>query len=637
MKINNITIKGFGKLQNTMLNFSKRINVIYGKNEAGKSTAHNFIKSMFFGIKNKKSRSSLTQKEKFEPWDNKQAYEGSLKFSYQEKEYIIYRSFGNDINIFEIYDADTNEKIEQPEIFLSKVLSNLTVTSFDNTISIGQLKSPTDTGMAEELRRFISNVNTSGDISINSLAAIEYLKLQKQDFENKQIKDATVNYTKILGNIRNAERELSSDEYKIKLPEINKKISDNKNVININSSEISKLEEEIKAETTKLKENGFESKNDIDVIKAETNKIYNEYSDLRNTLKRATIIITNIFIITCGLALSILNTIFLVVTYPNIGSAFNISYIAPIFTKYFVFLNLPTNIMTTIIVILYVLAVFLLLSGIITLINNSQGNKKVDDMTYVLSEIFNHQINTNIVSEESMNQFNEHIENMYETYNNIADKKIKIKQLTKENTELITEQENLKSEIQDQQRLQFEIEQKIDKINQLREDAEKIKKDIAYNDEIQKEIDSLNLSIDLLNELSTKVKIMFGSYINKNASEYLKGITNNKYDSLNVDNALNITINSNNRIIQLEQLSTGTIDQIYLAVRLAIANIINGTNERLPLVFDDCFAMYDDERVKSTLDWLINNYNGQIIIFTCHNREEVILDQLGVDFNRIII
>lgn len=637
MKINNITIKGFGKLQNISLDFSKRINIIYGKNEAGKSTAHSFIKSIFFGIKNKKSRSSLTQKEKFEPWENKNTYEGSLKFSYQDKEYIIHRSFGNDINIFEIYDTKTSEKIEQPEMFLSKVLSNLTVTSFDNTISIGQLKSPTDTGMTDELRKFISNVNTSGDISINSLAAIEFLKLQKQDFENKQIKDATVQYTKILGNIRNAEKELSSDEYKNKLPEINKKISDNKNVININSNEISKLEEEIKVETTKLKENGFEFKNDIDVIKAETNKIYNEYSDLRNTLKRATIFITNIFIIVCGLALSILNTIFLVVTYPNIGSAFNISYIAPIFTKYFAFLNLPTNIMTAIIVILYILAIFLLLSGIISLINNSQGNKKVDDMTYVLSEIFNHQINTNIVSEESMNLFNEHIENMYETYNNISDKKSKIKQLTKENTELITEQEKLKTEIQDQQRLQFEIEQKIDKINQLREDAEKIKKDIAYNDDIQKEIDSLNLSIDLLNELSTKVKIMFGSYINKNASEYLKGITNDKYDSLNVDNALNITINSNDRIIQLEQLSTGTIDQIYLAVRLAIANIINGTNEKLPLIFDDCFAMYDDERVKSTLDWLVNNYPGQIIIFTCHKREEAVLEQLGIDFNKISI
>ena len=637
MKINNINIKGFGKLQNSSLDFSKRINVVYGKNEAGKSTAHNFIKSMFFGIKNKKTRSSITAKEKYEPWENKSTYEGNLKFTYLEREYIIYRSFGKDINIFEIYDNRTKEKIAEPEMFLTKVLSNLTETSFDNTISIGQLKSPTDIGMAEELRKFIANANTSGNISINTIAGIEYLKLQKQDFENKQIKDATINYTKLLGNIRNAERELSTDEYKNKLPDINKKIEQNSNVIQINTNEISKLQEEIKVETMKLKENGFEGKNDIDTIKAETNKIYSEYSDLRNTLKRATIIITNVFVILCGLGLSILNTIFLVVTYPNIGSAFNISNITPIFTRYFWFLNFPTNVMTVVIVVLYIIALILLLSGIISLINNAQGNKKIDDMTYVLSEIFNHQINTNIVSEESMDLFNEHIESMYQLFNSISDKKLKIKQLNSENTELHSSQEILKSEIQDQQRLQFEIEQKVDKINQLREDAEKVKKEISFNDDIQKEIDSLNLSIDLLNELSSKVQVMFGSYINKNASDYIKGITNNKYDSLNVDNALNITVNSNNRIISLEQLSTGTIDQIYLAVRLAIADIINGANEKLPLIFDDCFAMYDDDRIKLTLKWLIDNYEGQLIIFTCHNREETILNQLGIDFNKITI
>ena len=141
----------------------------------------------------------------------------------------------------------------------------------------------------------------------------------------------------------------------------------------------------------------------------------------------------------------------------------------------------------------------------------------------------------------------------------------------------------------------------------------------------------------MLNELSNKVKVMFGTYINDNASKYIDGITNGIYNSINVDNAFNITVNTKERIVPIEQLSSGTIDQMYLAIRLSIAKVINGTNEILPLIFDDCFALYDDDRLAQTLKWLPQNYYGQILIFTCHTREKDILMRQNQDFNLIEI
>ena len=55
MQINNLKINGFGKLKDKEINLEDGINVIYGKNEAGKSTLLKFITSMFYGLSKNKN------------------------------------------------------------------------------------------------------------------------------------------------------------------------------------------------------------------------------------------------------------------------------------------------------------------------------------------------------------------------------------------------------------------------------------------------------------------------------------------------------------------------------------------------------------------------------------------------------
>ena len=56
MKLLELHIEGFGKFHNKTISFHDGMNVIYGKNEAGKSTLHTFIRGMLFGIERGRGR-----------------------------------------------------------------------------------------------------------------------------------------------------------------------------------------------------------------------------------------------------------------------------------------------------------------------------------------------------------------------------------------------------------------------------------------------------------------------------------------------------------------------------------------------------------------------------------------------------
>ena len=78
------------------------------------------------------------------------------------------------------------------------------------------------------------------------------------------------------------------------------------------------------------------------------------------------------------------------------------------------------------------------------------------------------------------------------------------------------------------------------------------------------------------------------------------------------------------------------MDQVYLALRLAAAQMIQADYpERMPLIFDDSFVLYDDERLKNALKWLSSAYNGQVLLFTCHQREAQMLTASQLPFHLI--
>ena len=60
------------------------------------------------------------------------------------------------------------------------------------------------------------------------------------------------------------------------------------------------------------------------------------------------------------------------------------------------------------------------------------------------------------------------------------------------------------------------------------------------------------------------------------------------------------------------------------------------SNEKMPIILDEAFAYYDDNRLENILKFLCNNMKEhQVIIFTCTKREKEILDKLAIEYNLV--
>ena len=192
--------------------------------------------------------------------------------------------------------------------------------------------------------------------------------------------------------------------------------------------------------------------------------------------------------------------------------------------------------------------------------------------------------------------------------------------------------------IEKQQRTQWELEKKLEHLSNCKNKAKALKRTLAENDRIHDEIVAIDLAQETMADLSSTIRDSFGLYLNKEASQYITGITGGIYDSMSIDENLNVFLNTKTKLVPLENVSSGTMDQVYLALRLAAAKLLTGSGSEsggFPLIFDDSFTQYDDERLKTALEWLSAAYGGQIIIFTCHRREAQMLRARQVPFQLI--
>ena len=112
--------------------------------------------------------------------------------------------------------------------------------------------------------------------------------------------------------------------------------------------------------------------------------------------------------------------------------------------------------------------------------------------------------------------------------------------------------------------------------------------------------------------------------INYRASRVLRGMTGSKSNSVLVSDKLvpAYAEQGDSQPRNSEVMGAGTYDQIYLALRIALSGVV--TDEMLPLMLDDAFVQFDDERMTDALKFIrednLNGEIGQVIIFTCHKR-----------------
>ena len=618
MKINYLKIKGFGKLENKEIKLSENINLIYGNNESGKSTLLKFISGMFYGISKNKNKKEFSDYEKYKPWnkdefsgkiiyqlDNNEQYEVFRDFT--KKNPIIYNKNGEDIS--KHFNID---KTKGNEFFYEQ--TQMDEETFFSTAMISQKQVVLDNNEQQTLTQKMANILSTGEENISYKKAMEKLnKKQLEEIGTERTNERPINIinsaiNKIKGEVKeiNLEKE-RKNEVAENIKKIEKEIIEkNKNIELI--KEIKKYKEEERIEEEKIKINKK-------IIEEENEKIHNLKNKINNEQKNKNkknyllfimflLIIINIFLLIFNknkiflgtlIGLVIINIFFIILQYKN-----------KIKNK-----NLQKDYKNKI-------------KNEIEIIENNIEN--------IASKIKNteKEINKNAETEKILikNKYNKNIEEI-EKLLNLSSEKLNIKLEENENI-LSSNKLKLNTNEIDYKNLE-------EKENRCVELEEKLQ---GYLQE-KEELKSLNNSIELakyaLENAYKKMKNVITPKFTQNLSEIVEKISEGKYKNVKFMDGEGIIVElENGEYVNANKLSIGTIDQLYLSLRLSAIQEI--TEENIPIILDEVFAYYDTERLTNILTYLNKTYtNKQIIIFTCSNREQEILEKNGIKHTLITL
>lgn len=142
--------------------------------------------------------------------------------------------------------------------------------------------------------------------------------------------------------------------------------------------------------------------------------------------------------------------------------------------------------------------------------------------------------------------------------------------------------------------------------------------------QLQGEYDSLALALDVLRSANTTLQNRFSPELGRRAAEIFADMTGSPWSHILLDREFRLSAEAGSdptrRSVQL--LSSGTADQLYLAVRLAICEMVLPVEQNAPLILDDALLTFDDERLHKTLDYLVRlGEQRQILLFSCQSRE----------------
>jgi DNA repair exonuclease SbcCD ATPase subunit len=135
---------------------------------------------------------------------------------------------------------------------------------------------------------------------------------------------------------------------------------------------------------------------------------------------------------------------------------------------------------------------------------------------------------------------------------------------------------------------------------------------------------AIKIAIKTLEEASDEVQKKYIPVMNKVFNNIFSELTNKKYSDIRAGDNLSIMLSDpkNEIIVPSTILSSGTLDQMYLALRIAISETVFNVNESLPLMMDEPFSQYDDERIDNAMKYIYDiSKKQQVIFFTCKQRE----------------
>lgn len=155
----------------------------------------------------------------------------------------------------------------------------------------------------------------------------------------------------------------------------------------------------------------------------------------------------------------------------------------------------------------------------------------------------------------------------------------------------------------------------------LASSAQHLKEQIAA---LEGEYAAIRMAMDALDTANTTLQNRFSPELGRRAAEIFSQLTEGKYSGVVLDRAFHLSAEPAGDTLYRDAalLSAGTADQLYLATRLAICDLVLPEENRVPIILDDALANFDDARCAAALRWLREEArHRQILLFTCHSRE----------------
>ena len=515
MVIKRLKIKNFGKIHDRNMDFSPGMNVLYGENESGKTTTYTFLKSMFYGIQRMRGKAARTDVySTYEPWENPADYGGTLWFENGGKNFRLTRNFYKNDQKSELLCEDDGELLDVEKGDLDAVLGGVSEIVYENTVSVGQLKSVTGQELIRELQNYMASYQGTGDSTVDLGRTMQFLKMTRKGFQTqiqKQKKETEKEQDKIAAGMEYLREEIDS-------------LQDKKKEVSSQESQFQMAEE-----------------NNGAVILDE------RIGYLQRRLGGFFLIMILTAVLTLGTAV----------------------FVGPL---------LPGGILPELLIVA---------AGLVLLLLEFRSRRGC------AAELEKR-------------------------------RRMKARWMQKQE-KLRWNRENLEETIQEKEMAMENLQE------DYREAQEKIYLPLAE----ETEIDAINLAMETIEKLSVRIHDQMGERLRRRTSEILCEITEGKYREVLMDAGFHMTINTGERTVPLASLSRGTLEQIYFALRMAAGELLCG-RERFPVILDDVFGMYDEERLAAVLRWL-HRQQRQVIISTCHKREMEILEREGIPFRKILV
>lgn len=627
MKINNLKINGYGKIKDKEINFDDKINIVHGKNEAGKSTTLSFINSMFYGASKNKNGKNISDFDKYKPWKTED-FSGKIKYTLDNGEsYEIYREFKKKNPIIydeSLKDISSNFPIDKvnginflnEQIGIDEDVFENTVVTYQDGIKISKASQNT-------VIQKISNLVSSGDENVSFKKTLDKIsKLQTEEVGTARTSQKPINVVNSkIENLNKRKLELESyrnliEQANIDVLKLEKEVEDEAYKIDLLKKYKDSLEEDkisfAEAQVNKNLEESYDSK--IEELKGKIDK------EAKIRIKREKKSFTRNYIFMA---------IFLVLT------------ILSIILKAFIAVPIVLGLITILVIVATVI-----------------GMKKFDNQKKAkIQEI-----------EELEKRVNQEIEilnkNKEERKNDRISKENEINEKRKSQNQILKQQfiaslsedfiENVFSMNYDE--ISVSIQNKEERVSELKlrlhsketdkqvmndklDDLAKIEEELESALEEKKELDSLNNSYNIAKECLEsayeKVRESLSPEFTNELCSLISNISDDKYKNVKFDDVDGLTVEiDDGRYISAENLSIGTIDQMYLSLRISSLKAIS--KEDMPIILDEAFVYFDDERLKNVLSFINKNYKDkQVIIFTCSNREKNVLDKLDFQYNLI--